>query len=302
MSTMPRYAYLLMLVLVMLMWSGNSVVARAIHEDIPPFTLAFLRWTGAALIAIPLTWRYLRRDMPVAVAHWPIILLLGVVGVGSFNAFMYSGLQYTTAANSLLVQAAIPALVLLFNFLLFKEHPRRTQIIGVIVAALGVGMIIFQGNFAVLLSMDFNRGDVLVLFAVMLWAIYTVLLRLRPAINGLSFLTLTIVIGALCMAPFAAWELREESMNFTSAVIWGIAYVTIFPSLLAYFLFNTAVDQLGAGDAGQVINLQPVFGALLAALLLSEPIHSYHLVGMALILLGIAIPFLGRRERAGAPH
>jgi drug/metabolite transporter (DMT)-like permease len=301
-SSKPRYIVYLMLVLVMLLWSGNSVVARAIHEEMPPFTLAFWRWTGAALIAVPVAWRHLKRDWPLAREKWHIIVMLGVVGVGCFNALMYSGLQYTTAANSLLVQAAIPALVLLFDFVIFRNRPRVAQIIGVIVAAVGVGMIIFQGRLSAVLAMDFNRGDALVLCAVGLWALYTVLLRLRPAISGMSFLALTVVIGSLCMAPFSFFELQHERVIMTPGVAAGIAYVTLLPSLVAYFLFNLAVEEIGAGDAGQVINLQPVFGAILAALLLGEPFHSYHVVGMVLILIGIAFSFVRRSPSRRAAH
>lgn len=284
-----RTVYLL-LGLVMLLWSGNSIVARAIHAEVPPFTLAFMRWAGASLIVLPIAWRHIKADRAAIRQHWGVILLLGMVGVGSFNAFMYSGLQYTTAANSLLVQAAIPALVLLFNLILFRARPRLAQIAGCIIAAAGVFIIIFRADLAVMAQMSFNKGDVLVLCAVVLWALYTVLLRIRPAINGMSFLALTIVIGALAMAPFAFVELQTRAIHFTPGVYAGIAYVTIFPSIIAYFLFNWAVDQIGAGDAGQVINLQPLFGALLASLILGEPLHVYHIAGMALILLGIAIP------------
>lgn len=302
MSSMPRYVIYLMLVLVMLLWSGNSVVARAIHEQMPPFTLAFWRWSGAAIIALPFAWRYLKRDWPAAREKWYIILLLGIVGVGCFNAFMYSGLQYTTAANSLLVQAAIPALVLLFDFVIFRNRPRVAQIIGVIVAAVGVGMIIFQGRISAIVSMEFNRGDVLILCAVGLWSLYTVLLRLRPAIHGMSFLALTIIIGALCMAPLSFNELQHRDVIITPEVAAGIFYVTIFPSLIAYFLFNLAVEQIGAGDAGQVINLQPVFGAILAAMLLGEPFHGYHVAGMGLIIVGIAFSFVRKSSSARAVH
>ena len=302
MPARSRTTVYLMLVLVMLLWSGNSVVARAIHEEMPPFTLAFLRWTGATIIALPLAWSHLRRDWPEAKANWKIILLLGVVGVGCFNAFMYSGLQYTTAANSLLIQAAIPALVLLLDFLFFRNRPRATQIIGVIVAATGVLTIIFQGRLSALLAMAFNRGDLLVLCAVTLWSLYTVLLRLRPKIHGVSFLTITVAIGVLCMAPLSAFELTHARVIMTPGVAAGVAYVILLPSLVAYFLFNLAVEQIGAGDAGQVINLQPVFGALLAALLLGEPLHGYHLGGMALIFIGIGLPFLRRSIRAPMAH
>ncbi len=298
MQSASRRTVYLTLMLVMLLWSGNSIVARAIHEEMPPFTLAFLRWAGASLIVMPIAWRAIMADRAAIRRHWGIILLLGMVGVGSFNAFMYSGLQYTTAANSLLVQAAIPALVLLFDFLLFRTHPRLAQVIGCIVAAAGVYIIIFRADPAAMAALHFNRGDALVLVAVVLWSLYTVLLRLRPAIKGLSFLALTILIGALAMAPFSAVELQSRAVQFTPAVIAGIAYVTIFPSIIAYFLFNRAVERIGAGDAGQVINLQPLFGALLAALILGEPMHLYHAAGMALILAGIALPFFSASSKA----
>lgn len=291
MQTASRRTVYLLLGLVMLLWSGNSIVARAIHAEVPPFTLAFFRWAGASLIVLPIAWKHIVADRAAIRRHWLVILLLGMVGVGSFNAFMYSGLQYTTAANSLLVQAAIPALVLLFDLLLFRTRPRLSQIVGCIIAAAGVLIIIFRADLAVMAQMAFNKGDVLVLCAVVLWSLYTVLLRIRPAINGMSFLALTILIGALAMAPFAAAELQSRAILFSPGVYAGIAYVTIFPSIIAYFLFNWAVEQIGAGDAGQVINLQPLFGALLASLILGEPFHLYHIAGMALILIGIAIPF-----------
>lgn len=299
MLTASRRNVYLMLVLVMLMWSGNSVVAKAINGDVPPFTLAFIRWSCSALIILPFVWRHIAADRAQLRAHWRIVLCLGVIGVGCFNAFMYSGLQYTTAANSLLMQAAIPALVLLFDYLIFRTLPRALQIVGVIIGALGVGMIIFHGDFSALLAMRFNHGDALVLCGVVLWALYTVLLRLRPQINPLSFLAVTAMIGALCMAPFAASELQYTRVNLTPGAVAGIAYIVLLPSLLAYSLFNKSVAAIGAADAGQVINLQPVFGALLAALLLSEPIHDYHLIGMGLIALGIGIPLFNRR-RSGA--
>lgn len=289
-----RRTVYLMLVLVMLLWSGNSIVARAVHADVPPFTLAFLRWTGASLVALPFVWRTIRADRAAISRHWPMILLLGALGVGSFNAFMYSGLQYTTATNSLLIQAAIPALVLLFDFAIFRTRPRLAQIIGCILAAAGVAAIIFKADLAVLTSLSFNHGDALIFCAVILWSLYTVLLRLRPPVNGLTFLGLTILIGAIAMFPFSMVELRSHTIHVTPGVLAAIAYVAILPSLVAYFMFNKAVETIGAGDAGQAINLQPLFGALLALLILGEPMHGYHVIGMVLILVGIGIPLFTR--------
>jgi drug/metabolite transporter (DMT)-like permease len=292
--TASRRNIYLMLVLVMLLWSGNSIIGRAMRMDVPPFTMAFLRWGGAALIVVPLAWRHIRADRDAIRQGWPVILLLGIVGVGSFNAFMYSGLQYTTAANSLLIQAGIPALVLLLDLLLFRVIPRWAQVAGCLLASAGVLIIVFRGDPAAMAALAFNRGDALMLCAVTLWSFYTVLLRLRPSINGLSFLALTIAIGAILMAPFSVVELQTRDVHLSLPVLAGIAYLVTLPSIVAYFLYNKAVETIGAGDAGQVTNLQPLFGALLASLILGEPFGEHHIVGMLLILAGVGLPVLVR--------
>jgi len=289
-----RRTVYVMLVLVMLFWSGNSVVARALRNDVPPFTLAFWRWAGALLIALPFCWRSIMADRAVIRAGWPMILLLGALGVGSFNAFFYSGLQYTTASNSLLIQAAIPALVLALDALIFRGRPRLVQIAGVLVAAAGVLAIILRGQPAALATLDFNHGDTLVLCAVCVWSLYTVMLRLKPPVRALTFLCLTVAVGAAAMLPFSLVELQSRAVHLSAPVLAGVGYIVIFPSLLAYFLYNMSVETIGAADAGQVVNLQPLFGALLAALVLGEPLHGYHLAGMALILAGIGLPMIVR--------
>lgn len=294
MPTASRRDIYLMLVLVMLIWSGNSILGRAMRMDVPPLTMAFLRWGGAALIAVPLAWRHIRADWSAIRQGWPVILLLGIVGVGSFNALMYSGLQYTTAANSLLIQAGIPALVLLLDFLLFRVMPRWAQVAGCLLASAGVLIIVFRGDPAAMAVLAFNRGDALMLCAVTMWSFYTVLLRLRPQISGLSFLALTIVVGAVVTAPFSAVELQTRDVHLSLSVMAGLAYLITLPSIVGYFLYNKAVDTIGAGDAGQVTNLQPLFGAILASLILGEPFDQHHLIGMALILAGIGLPLTAR--------
>ncbi|BAK66016.1 conserved hypothetical membrane protein [Sphingobium sp. SYK-6] len=298
MLTGSRRGVYFMLVLVMLLWSGNSIVARAIHEEVPPFTLAFWRWAGASLLVLPATWRYIAADRDIIRRGWPRILLLGILGVGSFNAFFYSGLQFTTASNSLLIQAAVPALVLALNFFIFHIRPRPVQVAGCLVAAAGVLAIIFRGDPAALRAMQFNIGDLLILGAVVVWSLYTVLLRLRPPVNALTFLGLTILIGALAMLPFSLIELQSRAVHLTPGVLAGVAYIIALPSIVAYFMYNRAVEEIGAADAGQVVNLQPLFGALLAILILGEPLHAYHVLGMALILLGIGATMFARATRS----
>lgn len=288
-----------MLVLVVLFWAGNSIAGRAVHQDIPPFTLALVRWTGALILLAPFAWRHLRRDWPMARRHWRAIVLLGVLGVASFNALLYSGLAHTTATNSLLIQAGTPALVLLLGLMVFRERPEPAQVLGVSIAAFGVAVIVLRGDMSVLSSLRFGYGDMLIVCAVVIWALYTTLLRLRPAIHPLSLLALTFAIGALAMIAPAIAEWQVRAVNLTPLSLGAMAYVAVFPSLAAYFLYNTAVQEIGAADAGQMISLQPLLGAVLAWLFLREPLENYHMTGMALIALGIVLPLAARaRTRA----
>ena len=290
-----------LLALVMVLWAGNSIVGRAVRFDVQPMTLAFVRWAGASLILLPFAWHPLRRDWPAIVRAWKPILLLGLLGVGAFNALLYSGLRYTTATNALLLQAAIPAAVVLFNRLFFGVRSPLLQNVGVAGSILGVAAIVFEGDPSRALRLHFGFGDVLVLIAVVVWSLYTVLLRLRPAVSPTSFVAVTFLIGALAMAPFFAHDLLGgEHVAFTAKVLGAFAYVAVLPSIVAYFIFNAATDSVGPARAGLAITLMPIFGAFLSAALLGEKLHAYHFAGMGLILLGIALSLAARREQPGS--
>lgn len=292
-----------MLAVVMLFWAGNSIIARAVADSVPPFTLAFVRWAGAGLVLLPFAWRSLKADRAAIWRHRWLLLVLGVLGIALFNALLYSALHYTTASNSLLLQAAIPPLVLMFDYLLFRLLPAAAQLFGVLLSCTGVAVVLSGGHLHSLLAFDFSRGDVLMLAAVVVWGLYTSLLRLRPAIDWRSFLLVTFGVGAVALLPLAAAEWRQFNVTALGLREYGaFAYVALLPSLLSYALYNAAVERIGPGPASQASTLLPLFGALLAALLLHEPLHRHHWLGMALILGGIVVTALfsrGGGARAG---
>jgi len=280
------------LALTMLFWAGNSIVGRAVRDDIPPFTLAFGRWMLALVILAPFALRPVIADWPQVRRRWRVILFLGLTGVAAFNGFLYSGLRYTTASNGLLLQALIPALVLLTGVAAFRDRVSSGQILGVVLSTLGVIVIVFRGDPGAILTLNLGLGDALVLCGCVAWAIYTACLRLRGAIQPVVFMFLTFCVGAAAMAPFALHELRATPLVWTPQVLGAFAYVGIFPSLCAYFLYNDAVGRLGSGPASQTISLMPVFGALLATQLLGERLYLYHGVGIVAILGGIAVTWV----------
>ena len=289
--------------IVMVLWAGNSIVARAVRFEIAPFTLAFLRWAGACLAVAPFAVRPLIRDWPAIRRGWRPLLALGLLGIGSFNALLYSGLQYTPATNALLLQAAIPAAMVLADRLLFGVRHGGWQIAGVTASMLGVAVIVFEGDPGAALRLQFGFGDALILLSVVVWSLYTVLLRLRPEIAPTSFIAVTFFIGVVVMAPPAAWEWHSGATPAWGPRIYAaVAFIALLPSLLSYFIYNHATAIVGPANAGQAITLMPLFGAFLSAALLGERLHPFHFVGMAFILAGIALSLLaGRRKQpAGA--
>ncbi|WEK48268.1 MAG: DMT family transporter [Candidatus Andeanibacterium colombiense] len=293
-----------MLGVVMLFWAGNSIVGRAVRDDIPPFTLAFVRWSCASLILLPFAARSVWRDRAALLGSWKIVLLLGVVGIGAFNSLLYESLRFTSATNALLLQASIPPLVLAFDFLFFRSRAPALQGLGVGLSMLGVAAVVFKGDPSAALRLHFGFGDALALGACVVWALYTVLLRLRPKTAPESFVAVTFWIGMLCTGPLAALEWHDGATVHWSAGVFGaFFYVSLFPSLISYFVYNWATHAIGAASAGQAITLMPLFGALLSALLLGEVLYPYHWFGMGLILAGIGLSALALRRKvpAGAP-
>ena len=241
-----------LLTLTALFWAGNSIVGRAARDLVPPAALSFWRWTFALLLLLPLAWPHLKRDWPVLRANWPIVALLGALAIGSFNILLYTGLQSTTALNSMLIQSALPALVLVVGALVMGDRTSPRQIAGVLISLAGVLAIIARGDPAMLWGLRLNIGDAIIGGAVLLWALYSVLLRRRPVVHPLSFLAASMVVGIAVIAPFYAHELWSGRLIVPAAgSALAIAYVSVFPSFLAYLFFNRGVELIGSAATGQ---------------------------------------------------
>lgn len=291
-----------LLVLANLFWAANLVIGRAVAGLVPPITLAYWRWTGAFAVAIGFAWPHLRRDWPTLRHHWPLMLLIALTGIASFNTMTYIGLQYTTALNALLLQSAMPVLILLWAYALFSERPSLAQTLGVIVSLTGVAVIAAHGSLEMLIRLSFNIGDLWVIAAVAIYAVYPPLLRRRPTVHALSFLVVAMGIGSLMMLPFYLWEISAGAAIHGGWISYGaIAYTAVLPSFIAYLFFNRGVELIGAGRAGQSVHLMPVMGSVLAVLFLGERFHLYHAAGIALIAAGIVFASLRKRKPAITP-
>ena len=278
----------LLLTLAVLFWSGNFILGRAFHSEIPPIALAFWRWVGAAMLVTLPALPHIRRDRQRLLQHWPVILLLSTLGIAAFNTLAYSGLQYTEAINAFLLQSLMPVLIVLLSFITFCEKVTRLQCVGILVSLSGAVTIIARGDADILLSLSINHGDLLVFAAIVCYAGYTVMLRKRPHVHPLSFIATTFWLGSLILVPFYLWEtLTVATFELKPATILVIGYVMVFPSIVSYLCYNRGVELVGANRAGLFIHLMPVFGSVMAVLFLGEVFCWYHGLGISLIGAGI---------------
>jgi drug/metabolite transporter (DMT)-like permease len=285
----------LLLTLPPVLWAGNAVVGRLVGPLVPPITLNFLRWALAFLFLLPFAWRLLRSDSPI----WPRMgryAVLGLLGVGCYNALQYLALKTSTPINVTLVGSSMPAFMLALGAMFFGQRITRRQVLGALLSIAGVLVVLSQGNLEHLAQVRFVAGDLYMLVATAAWAVYSWLLtqpKDPPEVRSdwAGFLMAQLVPGLLWSGLFAA----GESATTTQAIVWGwplaaaLLYVAIGPALVAYRCWGLGVQRVGPNIAGFFSNLTPLFAALFSSAFLGEVPQLFHVLAFVLIVGGIVV-------------
>ena len=280
----------LLLTLVSLFWSGNIVLGRFIAGHIPPATLSCIRWIGAATLLSAFAWPHLRRDWKTIRAKFGLLTVITGIGISAYTVMSYYSLQYTEAINALLIISTGPLLVAAVTFVMYGEKPTTRQIVGVVASLAGVTVVIARGDLDVLLHLKLNKGDIWFFLAQIIYALYTVLLRKRPAIHSLSFAFVLFAWGGVMLIPLMAAEIAAGRYPvWDGPALATLAYIMVLPSLVAYLFYNRGVELLGPNRAAPFYHLIPIFGSALAILFLGERPYLYHAVGYGLVLTGIVV-------------
>jgi drug/metabolite transporter (DMT)-like permease len=287
----------LLLVLASLFWAGNIVLARHVAGHVPPLTLSCLRWIGTSLMLWPFARPHLKNDWPVLRARWPMLLVLALTGFAINNALSYWAMQYTQALNGLLMQSSTPLFVALWSLLLFGVRLTVAQFAGIAISMIGVLVILLRGDLGALTAIQFNRGDLMFAGALLVFGLYSAMMSRRPKVHQLSLISFCTAAGALLLAPLAAWE-YAAGLVFKPDLqsLLTLAYVIVFASMLAYMFFNRGIALIGPNRAAPFLHLVPVFGSVLAIVLLGEELMPFHLAGYVLVLAGVIIA--ARQSRA----
>lgn len=293
-----------LLVVPPLMWAGNAVVGRLVHELVPPMTLNLLRWALAFLILLPLAWRALRWQSPVW-AHWQRFSVLGLLGIGCYNSLQYLALQTSTPLNVTLVASSVPIWMLVVGALFFGQRIGRLQLAGAVLSVIGVLVVLSRGQPAQLLDVQLVPGDFYVLLATLAWAFYSWILSRTtgPAdvrSDWAAFLIAQIAFGLVWSSLFAAgeWAVTDAHLVWGWPLAAALVFVALGPAVLAYRCWGMGVQRVGPALAGFFTNLTPLFAALMSAAFLGELPHAYHALSFALIVGGIVLSSRTRRPVA----
>lgn len=276
-----------------LLWAGNAVVGRLVHTLVPPLTLNFIRWALAFAILLPLAHGVLRPGSPVW-PHWRRFALLGLLGVGCYNALQYLALQTSTPLNVTLVGAGLPVWMLAIGALFFGAPVTRRHVLGAVLSIAGVAVVLSRGEWGQLAALRLVPGDLYMVLATMCWAFYSWLLSRtsEPAsVRGdwAAFLMAQMVFGLAWSGAFAGaeWAVAPRHVDWGWPLAAALAFIAVGPAVLAYRCWGVGVQRAGPAVAGFFINLTPLFAAVLSAAFLGEVPHLYHAVAFALIVGGI---------------
>jgi drug/metabolite transporter (DMT)-like permease len=283
-------AYLL-LSIAALAWGGNVVASRFAIGTVSPMALTALRWAVVVAIFVALGPRRLAADWPALRPHWRFAMLMGAGGYTVFSAMLFIAAYFTPAVNLAILQGALPAMVLVGALAMHGTRVGAIQMAGVGMTLVGVLVVASKGEARALAELRFNVGDLLMLFGCVTYAIYTLGLRHRPVeVAPMSFFFLMAAGALVSSLPLVAIEAALGKLQWPTVQGWlVVAFVGLFPSLIAQRAFMRGVELIGPGRAGLFVNLVPVFGAFLSVALLGESFATYHALALVLVLAGILL-------------
>jgi len=288
------------LVVATLCWGLNANFSKLAVDQITPMQVVTFRWLGVVLILLVFARENIRRDWPILRRHLPFLALMGGCGFTGFNALFYVAGHHTSAINIGILQGAVPIFVLIGGYLAFGQRIRPIQAVGVTLTLLGVVNVASGGSLQALAAFSINRGDIFMLIACLIYAVYSLGLSRGPKVSSLGLFAVMAFVAWLVSLPLVITETWLLGWQPPTTLGWIIvALITLLPSLLAQLFFISGVKLIGPARAGTFYNLVPVFASILAVVLLHEVFELYHALSLLLVLGGIWLSELGKPHPAG---
>ena len=260
---MSKYRVWFLLVVCNLFWAGNYVFGKYVVAEMSPLWITFSRWAVAAFVLLAIAHFHEKPDWKSVLKQWPAFIILGLLGFVGYNMVLYTALDYTSSTNAALVSALGPGVMAIFSLFMLKEGISKLQITGIGLSLLGVLVVLTKGNILQVFQVAYNRGDVLMLAAVVMWTLYSIMGKKLNGIKPITATAMAALFAVVMMAPFAFAQ-GIDIANISSLAMIGISYMILFPSIGSFVFWNISVREIGASQAGIFLNLIPVFTALIS--------------------------------------
>jgi len=292
MKNQSNFLAYIFLFLTVTFWAGNFVVGKfASLYEVPPFSLNFYRWFFAWLILAPFTLPEIIKKKDYIINNYKLFIVLGVTSITIFNSIVYYSLNFTQVISGVLMISTIPVMIMFFSSILKIERTNIFQIIGVILSFLGVIIIITKANFEILKNLNFNKGDITMVVAMLSWALYSTLLkRQKYEISQLSLLQVVMSFGLVFLIPvyFIEYQLGFR-ITLDKPFILILFYVVLLPGLASFILWIKGISMIGANRSGVFLHLMPILSAIMAMIIFNEKFMFYHMLGACFIIAGILL-------------
>ena len=284
-----------------IIWSGNFIIAKALDNKVPPFSLSFYRWLIASLIILPFAFNQFRSQWKLVKQSWQYLFWVSLTGIALFNSLVYIGAHYTSAINLALIgTTSSPIMAVILAAIFLKERIGWMKLAGMILCSMGVLFLLLKGNLENIISLHFSTGDLWMLLAGFSFAVYNTLVKKKPAgISPVNFLFVIFLWGTIILLPFYIWEFNHyPAVEFNSNIVLSVLYLGIGASVICFLLWNMAIGKLGAGRTALFGNLIPVFSSIEAAIILQEKFTWIHITSMLIIFAGIVLANLRQPNKA----
>ncbi len=283
-----KKTYLLM-VMSTIFWAGAFIAGKIGIREFPPFSLAFFRFFFAAIIIFGIMIRYEKKDWRLRGKDWGPVILLGFIGMFGYHVLFFSALQYTSAVNSSMIGATNPLITSILAAFFLNENFGIKRLGVVLIAFSGVVLTLTNGDSSVLKNFAFNKGDLLMLVAVLCWAVYSIISRkVMYRYSPLILTSYSFLVCLILLFPFVLWE---KPLIYLPQVSWkgwsAVLYMSIFASVIGYLVQQMSIKEIGASKTAAFINLVPVFSIILSAVILHEKVTIFKLLSAAIIISGV---------------
>ncbi len=270
-------------------WAGAFIAGKIGVKEFPPFSLAFFRFLFATAIIFPVMIKYEDKNWRLKKSDWKTIIVLGMIGMFGYHALFFTALKYTTAINSAMIGATNPLITSLLASFMIGEKLGFKRLGAILLALSGVMLTISGGKLEVIKSINFNNGDIIMLLAVVCWAIYGVISKkVMPKYSPLIITSYSFLVCLIALVPFV---LYEKPMTYLPDVTWkgwvSVLYMAVFASVIGYLVQQISIKAIGPSKTMSFINLVPVFSIILSSIILKEDVTLIKVISAAIIICGV---------------